>query len=347
MRMTDLLEETKGDTMRSATMIKYVLLLSTLLGAGHAMAQTTPLIPYNGRLEQAGRPASGPHDFRFALFTAENEAAGCLVTDSEPAQPCGLWWTQFDSVEVRGGAFSVLLGQTPHPLTPTVLAQQELWLAMAVKVHSAPAFTLLKSKQRITEVPRSAAARDFTVSGTLNVDGKIITKNSITTQGDIINIADDGQLGASKNFVFRDSGDSLLHLRSGAAVDGGTSPAYANLAVGMLQTAAPTNIRGMQVSAEVGAAASTWGEAYQEVGTVPAPPGYTDPSKSICFLTRAAPEAQNDGYTVADSSDHGMRGDCRVELNNNAWRLVATAHVGHEQNEAKVWCAMRCMHWDW
>ncbi|MFH1811923.1 MAG: hypothetical protein ABIJ09_24505 [Pseudomonadota bacterium] len=158
--------------------------LALVLEAPRALAQS-PRIPYTGRLELSGQAASGVHDFRFGLFAAADGDAGCLVTATQPTDSCGLWWTQLDDVLVRDGTFGVLLGQASHPLSNAVLAQPEVYLAIAVKQDVASAYTLLAGKQRIAEVPRAAAARDFTVGGDLTVGGSIAATGNISSQGEI------------------------------------------------------------------------------------------------------------------------------------------------------------------
>jgi hypothetical protein len=116
---------------------------------------------------------------------------------------CGVWSTEHLGVPVSGGAFAVKLGENTN-LTDSVLANDQLWVAIAVR-SSVPAggtYTLLMGKQRLLAVPwavRPAAAQNFKVRGTLTVNGQTTTaalsSTSINVPGPNVTIGGNGISG--------------------------------------------------------------------------------------------------------------------------------------------------------
>lgn len=183
--------------MRRITVVAMALnhrlpaLLSTciIFGAGTLLyAQMGPndarLIPYQGTLEEAGQPADGAYDFRFALFSVEPNAAAldCLLADPPN---CPLWSEEQTDVSVNQGQFAVALGDV-EDVTDTMLAQSELYVGVAVKAAGASGFQRLGGTTRILPAAwasRAAAADDFTVAGEVSADA--VTTNSLFSTGDI------------------------------------------------------------------------------------------------------------------------------------------------------------------
>jgi hypothetical protein len=159
--------------------------LLLLLGVGylaHATMGTsdTRVFPYTGTLRIGSTAASGVYDFRFGLFSAEptGSTADCLLGGSPS---CSLWSEETTGVDVSAGRFSVSLGEA-QSLPDSVLAQDALWLAIAVKGPDDAGFSLLAGAQEILPTPwaaRAAAAKDYKVTGTLSVG------NGASVTGDV------------------------------------------------------------------------------------------------------------------------------------------------------------------
>lgn len=147
--------------------------LPLVASAQGAFAQMSPADPrtfaYTGTLEVNGGAADGAYDLRFGLFTSADPDTSCLVGD---APSCALWSAQVDGVAVAAGRFTAMLDGVPD----SALAQDRLWLAMAVKEASETAFVALKGAQEIMPAPwaaRAAAAKDYKVTGDLTVAGDV------------------------------------------------------------------------------------------------------------------------------------------------------------------------------
>ncbi|MCE7974624.1 MAG: hypothetical protein DYG92_09950 [Leptolyngbya sp. PLA1] len=107
-------------------------------------AQSTAFT-YQGRLTQAGAPASGPHDFRFTFFSVPTGGTATSPT------ACA------DDVPVADGLFSVLIALTP----PT---GSDLYLEIQTRpgadgtCASGAGFTTLAPRQLITPAPSAVVA---------------------------------------------------------------------------------------------------------------------------------------------------------------------------------------------
>lgn len=213
------------------------------------------LIPYEGHLDLNGVPVTGTYDFRFALFANDGADASCLVAADPGA--CGFWWEQHleaegEGVEVNGGAFGVVLGET-QALNDAVFAQADLYLAMAVKATSDPAFTLLSGKQRILAVPfaaRAAAAKNYEITGQAYLSGSYDTQTQMdgtVSDGNLVigdrggsNITIDADEIAARNASYpgdlyiqeiAGAGNTYLNRYSGSVSIGATAAPAAKLHV--------------------------------------------------------------------------------------------------------------------
>lgn len=54
------------------TNFQFILVLAALLAGLHSASAQTTVVTYQGRLEDAGSPAGGQYDLRFALFNTSN-----------------------------------------------------------------------------------------------------------------------------------------------------------------------------------------------------------------------------------------------------------------------------------
>jgi hypothetical protein len=189
------------------------------------------LLQYQGSLRSGGGEANGSYDFRFGLFIsdADPNAAACLLNDPPN---CALWSSEIVDVEVSAGRFAVTLGEQ-DAISDSVLAQDALYLAVAVKGDADVGFSAMSGYQRLVPVPlasRAAAARDFKVTG--SVSGPLVVAGDVSTSGDVLATGDvlaDGQIwGAS----LRSDGDvvaagnvtaSRMALASGIIQRGGAT----------------------------------------------------------------------------------------------------------------------------
>lgn len=130
---------------------KSTLSLMVLLIVGQAFAQTTSFT-YQGRLNDAGNPATGVYDLQFRLFDAlsSGNQAGPTLTQ--------------DDMTVTSGSFSVTLdfGAAAFP-------GANRWLEISVRPGaSAGAFTALSPRQPITPTPYAIKSANATAADTLS-----------------------------------------------------------------------------------------------------------------------------------------------------------------------------------
>ncbi|MFT3837004.1 MAG: hypothetical protein QM723_08405 [Myxococcaceae bacterium] len=132
------------------------LTLLCCLAVSTALAANVQL-PYQGRLDKAGKPLSGSYDLAFTLF---DSAGGSNV----------LWTDTFTAVPVAGGAFSVKLGGGVKTLDAAVLRGGSVFVAIAVQGPGETSFTALSGRQQVLTTPYAAQAQqDFAVPGVLTV----------------------------------------------------------------------------------------------------------------------------------------------------------------------------------
>ncbi len=98
--------------------MKHALLVATvvIMVSGAASAEIPQVLGYQGRItDNSGVPvADGTYAMRFRIY--DDETAGALLWDSND-----------DSVVVAGGAFSVMLGESPQP-TLSLAFDEDYWL---------------------------------------------------------------------------------------------------------------------------------------------------------------------------------------------------------------------------
>lgn len=161
-----------------------VLLGGSLFAAARMAPDDTRLIPFQGQLWSGSEPVSGVVALRLGLFQSAVADASCLL--ATPSN-CPVWGEEQLDVEVIAGRFSVVLGGS-NAIDDAVLAQDRLFLAIAVKGTGDDAFTLLPHKQEILPVPwaaRAAAAKDYKVVGALTVGEDAWVNGDLETNGDI------------------------------------------------------------------------------------------------------------------------------------------------------------------
>lgn len=137
------------------TKLKVHLLLLTLLSlSGLAHAQGTA-IGYQGRLIDAGTPATGLYDFTFEVFDVE--AAGAALPGT----------VVLDAVAVTNGEFSVSLD-----FGPNIFTGQARWLEITVRANGGGVSSLLSPRTPLLPAPYAIyAARAGSVArGTVTAD---------------------------------------------------------------------------------------------------------------------------------------------------------------------------------
>lgn len=126
--------------------------LVSALGCASAFAQHSTTITYQGSLAHQGEPYTGTADFAFRLWNAE--------VDGQVASPILLR----GAVEVDGGLFQIPLEFNAEHL------QGDRWMVISVRtpawdgVGSAPPYTQLPGRQRITASPYSVQTRGVFVN---------------------------------------------------------------------------------------------------------------------------------------------------------------------------------------
>lgn len=105
---------------------------------------------YTGLLELDGVAASGPHDFRFVLLTGASGDNACVATADCAGQ---VFSGELADVPVSAGAFSVGVS-VPEA---TLLASDDLYLAVAVREAGGSAYAPLEGRQRILPTPSRRA----------------------------------------------------------------------------------------------------------------------------------------------------------------------------------------------
>ncbi len=156
-----------------------MVLLSVALEA--AAQSTAHQIPYQGRLELDGVAISGSYDFWFELYPTPT-GGDCLATPP-PHADC-LWADELLDVTVTGGDFSVLLGSVANPLGDAIWQNAEVYLGIRVAA-AGDAYTPLAGRQRVLAVPMAAradTAKNYHVTGTLQVDGGATVGGALTTR---------------------------------------------------------------------------------------------------------------------------------------------------------------------
>lgn len=130
-------------------LVTIIVVLAATVGSGiagtvHALPPadkpepSNEAIPYSGRLgSQGGQPVSdGSYTFAFTLYATES--------DGDP-----LWSEVQQDVPVQSGMFQATLGSV-QALSPAVLNNSPLWLAVAVRGPSEADFTVLAPRQRLS-----------------------------------------------------------------------------------------------------------------------------------------------------------------------------------------------------
>ncbi|HYE61726.1 MAG TPA: hypothetical protein VD997_06995 [Phycisphaerales bacterium] len=116
------------------------------VAAAPALAQTA--FTYQGRLDNAGEPASGPHDLRFRLFHNSTPIGPTLCADNLDVQN-GLFTVTLDFSEILTPGFSYFL---------EVEVRADTGLACA----DTTGYTVLSPRQPITSAPRAVSALSAT-----------------------------------------------------------------------------------------------------------------------------------------------------------------------------------------
>jgi hypothetical protein len=197
-----------------------VALLGGLLVADRVQARGSGpdrgnrVIPYKGTLAKDGLPLTG------AAVPMTFVLRGVL-----PGNVTQEWTYGPVNVDVFQGEFSVRIGEA-SAVPDWVYSAEQTYVRVSING------TLLAGEQRIYPVPLATWAgesRDLLVEGSLTVNGNTQVNGSVNATGSVGISSADGQLAPSRDYAFRDTGDSWLRLRSGL-----NSSTYSDLAVGQL-----------------------------------------------------------------------------------------------------------------
>lgn len=164
--------------MKSALIRAAVLMAAIAIATGSAAAAVPGTMNYQGKLaDNAGQPVrDGDYELTFAIFTG-------------PLERTPVWQEGPRTVQVEGGLFTVLLGQS-NPLTPGVL-DGDRWLQVAVEG------TVLEPRVQLASAPfsfRAGLADDVADSAAVK------SLNSLT--GDVT-------LAAGDNIAISTSGNTV------------------------------------------------------------------------------------------------------------------------------------------
>jgi hypothetical protein len=202
----------------------HLVLLALLSLAGFAHGQGTA-ISYQGRLNQAGTPATGLYDFTFAVFAAEAGGAALAGPDELNAEP------------VTNGLFNVSLD-----FGRDIFTGAKRWLEIAVRTNgSVAAYSILSPRQALTPSPYAIFA---TTSGTASnmVNGSVV--KSLNGLNDIV------RLTAGSNVTITPSGNTLTIASAAAGASGlwsvnGNNAYYAagNVGIGTTTPARKLTVR--------------------------------------------------------------------------------------------------------
>jgi hypothetical protein len=124
-------------------------------------------IPYQGRLENGGVPANGPHDFRFSIY---NDAVGGTSCDTFEV-----------ATLVSAGAFAVNIG----PVDEGCVRGRDVYLEIEVSADAAAGYSALDGRQRIyaATAASTSGTGDFAVEGDLAVEGAATVGGNLVVSG--------------------------------------------------------------------------------------------------------------------------------------------------------------------
>ena len=134
-------------TMRRTLVMSAWALLGLSVSARAQLPAGTSFT-YQGRLEDAGSPATGSYDFEFRLFAAAGGGTQVGVTVARPG------------VAVAAGLFTAELD-----FGDGVFTGDALWLEVAVRLAGSGAFTTLSPRQRATGAPYAIHALSIPLAG--------------------------------------------------------------------------------------------------------------------------------------------------------------------------------------
>jgi hypothetical protein len=166
---------------------------------------------YQGKLTEAGAPASGLYDFRFAVWDAStngNTVGGPLTTNA---------------VQVAGGLFTVVLDFGGN----VFLRDQARWLEISVCTNGSGAFGTLAPRQAIRPSPYALWATGATMaSAALGVVNDSVFAPGIATNQvvkTLNGLRDNVALAAGANITLGTNGNTLTLSAAGGGATGGWS----------------------------------------------------------------------------------------------------------------------------
>ena len=140
------------------------LLLHLASSTVHAQAPSPTAFSYQGRLHDAGVPATGSFDLKFELYDAD--VAGNLITAA----------VERAAVNVAGGLFTTDLDFGG----PEVFNGAQYWLVISVKPAGGPDYTALAPRQVIRPVPYAIRARQAATVADGSVTSASLAPGAVT-----------------------------------------------------------------------------------------------------------------------------------------------------------------------
>ena len=151
--------------MKTKIQLHAILLSLCLLPTAPCLAAspTGTAFTYQGRLNDAGQPANGAYDLRFALFDTAQAGAGVGVVVTNVSTP------------VVNGLFTVTLD-----FGLGVFTGDARWIEIGVRTNGAASFLTLAPRQTLTPAPQALFAPTAGVAASATTAGSTATANGVT-----------------------------------------------------------------------------------------------------------------------------------------------------------------------
>lgn len=197
----------------------FVALLFVFCAAGRLAAQGTAF-NYQGRLNDAGAPANGTYDLRFAVFNAVTNGIQITYSLTNAA------------VAVSNGLFAVTLDFGNNVFTGT-----NYWLDIGVRTNGGASFTALFPRQPILPVPYAVFANSASnLLGTLTAAQFSGNLPASQIAGASSNVVSFTNLNNAFSGAFTGNGASLSNLNASQLTTGTLADARLSTNVALLNT---------------------------------------------------------------------------------------------------------------
>lgn len=178
------------------------------------VAAAPKLIPYVGHLDHDGQPVTG----KVAMLV-------CLVQNSSASCDLAPWKEEFKSVDVAGGNFSLVLGQSTAIPDTIYNAPNGLYIRAMVGAFDAggaPTYVQLSGAQRLLSVPYAVNVNQAT---NFRVEGQIYKGSTVPAT----NVPGITSQNAGEGLAFASNGGDIVFSRSANSGNGFTPPTNTNM----------------------------------------------------------------------------------------------------------------------